>query len=119
MTTTTITVSLNTSADPPVTVNTPTLVITSTGEQTIQWVPGGSTSFTFTSLQVLTSPNPITVGPITGSLITAQDDNDTPGTFTYPYRIVVTANGVQYSTDRQGTTGDDPGDPRVENKDNE
>lgn len=118
MTTQTITVSLDTSANPPVTVNTPTLVITSTGQQTIEWVPGGSTSFAFTSLEILTTPNPITVAPITNSLITAQDNNNTPGTYTYTYRIVVTSSNVQYSTDRQSTSGDDPGNPRLENQDN-
>jgi hypothetical protein len=118
MATQTITVSLDTSANPPVTANPSDLVITSPGNQTIEWVPGGATAFTFTSLQILTDPNPITVGPITGSLVTAQDNNSTPGTYTYAYRIIVTSNGVQYSTQAQGLPGDDPGDPRVENEDN-
>lgn len=113
MSTTTITVSLDINADPPVTVNTPDLVITSTGNQTIQWVPGGSTAFTFTSLTVLTTPNPITIDPVTDTLITATDDNETSGTYTY--RISVLSNGIPYSTDYAGPAAGDPGDPHLEN----
>jgi hypothetical protein len=114
MPTTTVTVSLDISADPPVTVSTQNLIIDSTGDQTINWVPGGSTSFTFKSLEVITDPNPITVTSVTDSLVIATDDNEAPGTYTY--RIVVTSDNVQYSTDQSGVTGGDPGDPTVENK---
>jgi hypothetical protein len=117
MATTTVTVSLDTSADPPVTVSTQNLIIDSTGDQIINWVPGGSTTFTFTSLEITTIPNPITVTSVADSLVVATDDNEAPGTYTY--RIVVTSNNLQYSTDQSGATGGDPGDPSLENKEPE
>lgn len=118
MSTTIITVSLDINADPPVTVNTPDLVITSTGDQSIQWVPGGSTPFTFTALNVLTNPNPISAISVTDTLITATDDNEASGV--YKYQISVLSNGIPYSTDKiNEPTADDPGDPRIENKEPE
>ena len=96
---TTITVSLNTSANPPVTVDQPTLSV-GPGLQTITWVPAAGQNFSFTSLTGLPNP-PFSQAHVSNGSISISDNNNGPGVQNYyTYTIVVTFNGQQYSTAR-------------------
>lgn len=89
-------VSLNTSANPPVTVN-PQIHHVNQGNQTIEWKPANNQSFTFFSLSIDGNPSCFGTPNVSNGEITVTDDN--PGTDTYyPYTIVVTSSGVPYSS---------------------
>lgn len=87
-------VSLDTTADPPVTVN-PRVHNVNNGNQTIKWERANNQTFTFTSLSGLPDP-PFGTPSISDSEITITDNNTGP--VAYGYTIVVSLNGVQYST---------------------
>lgn len=87
-------VSLDTTQNPPVTVN-PRVHNVNNGNQTIKWERGSNQTFAFTSLTGLPNP-PFGTPSISASEITITDNNTTAAA--YGYTIVVTLNGVQYST---------------------
>ena len=106
-----ITVMLNTTGDPAVTCE-PKQFSANNGNQQIKWTPGGSQSFTFTSLTGLSS-TPFSGLSVTAREITVNDNDQGPGD--YPYTIWVMANGTSYSTQKTGP-GAGVGDPTVKNK---
>jgi len=87
-------VSLDTSANPPVTVN-PRVHDVNNGNQTIKWERASNQTFTFTSLTGLPNP-PFGTPSVSDSEITVTDNNTSAAA--YGYTIVVTYNGQQYST---------------------
>ena len=87
-------VSLDTTKSPPVTVN-PRVHNVNNGNQTIKWERASNQTFTFTSLSGLPNP-PFGTPNVSASEITITDNNTSPAA--YGYTIVVTLNGVQYST---------------------
>lgn len=107
-------VSLDTSANPPVTVN-PQIHNVNNGNQTIKWERANNQTFTFTSLSSLPNP-PFGQPSISDSEITITDNNQNNGPDQYyPYTIVVTQNGVQYSSAAGGITAQSTG-PTIKNK---
>jgi hypothetical protein len=91
-------VKLDTSATPPVTVI-PQRTTVNSGSQTIDWTPFATQTFSFVSLTFKTTPNPFAV-TVTTSKVTATEDNQAAGDFTYV--VVVSQNGVQYSSAATG-----------------
>ena len=90
-------VSLDTSTNPPVTVN-PQIHDVNNGNQTIKWERASNQTFTFTSLSGLPNP-PFGTPSVSSTEITVADDNQNNGPAVYyAYTIVVTLNGKQYST---------------------
>lgn len=87
-------VSLDTSANPPVTVS-PRVHDVNSGNQTINWERASNQTFTFTSLTGLPNP-PFGTPSVSDSEITVTDNNRSAAA--YGYTIVVTYNGQQYST---------------------
>ncbi|MHB8448498.1 MAG: hypothetical protein ACYC7G_06440 [Rudaea sp.] len=107
-------VSLNTNANPPVTVQ-PQIHDVNRGNQTIKWERASNQTFTFTSLSGLPNP-PFSNLSVSGSEISVVDNNQNNGPDVYyPYTIVVTLNGVQYSSAVGGITDQSTG-PTVKNK---
>lgn len=107
-------VSLNVNANPPVTCN-PQHVPVDRGNASINWVPAAQQNFTFVSLSGLPNP-PFTAPTVTNNQITVTDNNRNNGPDVYyPYTLVVTLNGVQYSTAAGGITEQSTG-PTVKNK---
>lgn len=106
----TIHVSLDTSADPPVTCS-PQNQNINRGNDPINWKPASGQSFTFSSLTGLPDP-PFTTPVICNDEITATDNN--AGTGDYPYTLTVMLNGVPYNTN--SSTGTGGGDPTIKNK---
>lgn len=111
---TTIHVSLDITADPPVTCN-PKNKNINRGNDSINWKPAANQSFTFSSLTGLPNP-PFTTPNVTDSEITVSDNNN--ATNVYAYTLTVMYNGLPYTTtsttDSPIETG--PGDPTVNNK---
>lgn len=108
-------VSLNTSANPPVTVN-PQVHDVNQGNQTVKWERANNQTFTFASLSGLPSP-PFGASPtISDSEMSITDNN--PGTDTYyAYTITVNYNGQQYSSSpSQPRITDQNSGPTVHNK---
>lgn len=110
-----IKVSLNTTSNPPVTVD-PEVENVNNGNQTITWVPAqNQPDFTFVGVAFLTQPNPF-AGPAFSSnaqQMTVSDDNSTPGTF--PYIIMVNSEGIDYcSAAASGIIGNG-GTPKIKN----
>lgn len=87
-------VSLDTTADPPVTVN-PRVHDVNSGNQTIKWERASNQTFTFTSLTGLPNP-PFGTPSVSASEITVTDNNTSAAA--YGYNITVTLNNVSYST---------------------
>lgn len=87
-------VSLDTTADPPVTVN-PRVHDVNNGNQTIKWERASNQTFTFTSLTGLPNP-PFDTPSVSASEITVTDNNT--GAAAYGYNITVTLNNVSYGT---------------------
>lgn len=87
-------VSLDTTANPPVTVN-PRVHDVNRGNQTIKWERANNQTFSFSSLSGLPNP-PFGTPSISDSEISISDDNT--GAAAYGYTIVVSYNGNQYST---------------------
>jgi hypothetical protein len=86
------------------------------GNQSITWVPFASQDFTFTSLSFANNPSCFNTPNISSGQITVQDNNQNTGSdVDYPYTIVVTSNGQQYSSATLGA-GADPGSPTIRNK---
>jgi len=108
----TIQVSLDTNASPPVTCNPKTASINQ-GNQTINWTQAQNQSFAFTSLTFANNPTCFGTPNVTSSGISVTDDNTSAGD--YPYTLVVTLNGVQYSTASSGVYGGGS-DPTIKNK---
>lgn len=104
-----ITVKLDTSGNPAVTC-TPSTFNANQGNQQVKWKPGGSTSFTFSSLAGLPDP-PFSDLNVGSTEITVQDNDQ--GAADYPYKITVMAGGVSYSTETM-TAG--ASDPMIKNK---
>lgn len=108
----TVQVSLNVNASPPVTCNPKTTSINH-GNDTIYWEQAQNQTFTFTSLSFPGNPPCFGTPDVTPSQISVTDDNEVSGD--YPYIIVVTYNNVQYSSAASGIGGN-PGDPMIKNK---
>jgi hypothetical protein len=106
----TIHVSLDTSADPPVTCS-PKHQDINRGSDPINWKPAAQQSFTFSSLTGLSDP-PFTAPVVCDDEITSTDSN--AGAGDYPYTLTVMLNGVPYNTD--SSTGTGGGDPTIKNK---
>lgn len=109
-----IQVKLDTSANPPVTL-VPTHQSVNNGNQSLIWVPFAQENFTFVSLTGLPNP-PFTNLTVTDSQITVTDNNQNNGPeVVYPYTIVVSSNGTQYSSAKAGPAAGS-GDPTINNK---
>jgi len=107
-------VSLDTSANPPVTVN-PRVNNVNGGNQTINWERASNQTFTFTSLTGLPNP-PFGTPSVSDSEITVTDNNRSAAA--YGYTIVVTYNNQQYSTvpSRPNPREQGNGGPVINNK---
>lgn len=97
-----IQVKLDTTANPPVTLI-PNHQAVNRGNQSIEWTPFANETFTFVSLTFTTTPNPFSTPTVSNSQISVTDNNSS--TADYPYVIVVSSGGVQYST-APGLTAD-------------
>lgn len=111
-----IKVSLDTNADPPVTVN-PTVENVNNGNQTITWVPAAEQpDFTFVGVAFLKDQSQfgnlaVSTSPVQMSVT---ENNDDPGQ-NYPYVIMVNLDGIDYcSVLSTGTTGNG-GTPTIHN----
>lgn len=106
-------VSLNTTATPPVTLD-PNTCPVNLGKDSVRWVQNSQSpikGFTFYSLTGL--PDPPFDTPTKNqnqTEISIGDDNTSPGE--YPYTIVVSYNGAQYSS-AASITGN--GGPTIKN----
>lgn len=92
-----IQVSLDTAADPAVTVS-PTTENVNEGNQTVEWVVAAQQpSFTFVGVAFPGTSSPFTAVTISqdGSQMSVTDNNDNSGT-DYPYVIMVNLGGVDY-----------------------
>ena len=111
----TVQVSLDIYATPPVTCN-PKNASINQGNQTINWVPAQNQNFNFTSLTFENNPTCFSTPSITNSQISVTDNNTAAAAGDYPYTIVVTAsNGQQYSSASGGISGG-TSDPTIKNK---
>lgn len=112
----TIKVSLNPTADPPVTVS-PTVENVNQGNQTITWVPAqGQPAFTFVGVAFLTGQNQFSnlansTSPVQMSVT---ENNDNSGA-DFPYVIMVNLNGVDYCSVKQDETTGNGGTPIIHN----
>jgi len=110
-----IQVSLNTSANPPVTVQ-PPIHDVNNGNQTIKWERASNQTFTFTSLSGLPNP-PFSSPSVSATEISVVDNNQNNGPAVYyPYTIVVTQNGVQYSSSPAFRITEQDTGPTIKNK---
>lgn len=107
-------VSLNPTGHPPVTVN-PQVQNVNHGNETIRWERAAQQSFTFVSLTGLPNP-PFSAPTVSDSEISVTDNNPNNGTETsYPYIIVVSANGQQYSS-AASRIAQQSGGPTIKNR---
>jgi hypothetical protein len=108
-------VSLDTSADPPVTVN-PQVHNVNQGNQTVKWERANNETFTFASLSGLSNP-PFDSPGVSDSEISITDNNTGTDAY-YAYTIVVNYNGQQYSTapSQPRLTDQNAGGPFIHNK---
>ncbi len=111
-----IKVSLDTNADPPVTVN-PTVENVNNGNQTITWVPAAEQpDFTFVGVAFLKDQSQfgklaVSTSPVQMSVT---ENNNNSGA-NYPYVIMVNLDGIDYcSVLSTGTTGNG-GTPTIHN----
>ncbi len=110
-----ITVSLNTNAKPPVTVTPPEYDVTAKGLQQITWTPAAGQAFDFVSLTMANNPSNFSAPVVTKGSISINDTNNNTGPVSpYPYTIVVSQNGANYSTATSGLGGD-KGAPTIRN----
>lgn len=109
----TVQVSLNTAASPPVTCNPKTTSINQ-GNETINWEQAQNQTFTFTSLSFPGNPACFGTPNVTASQISVTDNNNA-ASGDYPYIIVVTLNGQTYSSSAPGIAGGGS-DPMIKNK---
>ena len=103
-----ITVTLDTSAKPPVTVSPNPYDVSAGTAESLTWVPATGQTFTFKSLTFTSNPSCMGTPGVTPAQVTVQDTNGTnPGSpaVTYPYTVVVEYNGQSYSSDETGVTG--------------
>ncbi|HZV24179.1 MAG TPA: hypothetical protein VFF93_10460 [Luteimonas sp.] len=108
-------VSLDPTATPPVTVQ-PPIHSVNHGNHTVTWEPASNQQFTFKSLSFANNPSCFGTPSILDAKVTVTDDNPANGTETdYPYTIVVTSNGQDYSSGGAGP-GADPGSSIIKNK---
>jgi hypothetical protein len=108
-------VSLNPGATPPVTVQ-PPIHSVNRGNERITWVPAGNQQFAFKSLSFANNPSCFGTPTISAAQVTVQDNNQNNGTETdYPYTLVVTSNGQDYSSGGMGIDAD-PGSSLIKNK---
>jgi hypothetical protein len=107
----TIHVSLDITADPPVTCK-PKHQSMNSGNDAINWKPAANQSFTFSSLTGLPNP-PFTTPSVTDDEITVTDNNQAAGD--YPYTLTVMLNGLPYSTTASSPKGTGGGDPTIKN----
>jgi hypothetical protein len=105
----TVTVTLDITAQPPVTMTPPQLDIDS-GAETIHWTPARGSTFTFAAL-VFNDRNPFCNVVVTDTEITARDSNQAKEE--HPYNVLVKANGTYYSS-AIGITGGGNG-PTIRN----
>jgi len=101
-----IKVSLDTSLDPPVTVD-PTTEKVDHGYQTITWVPApNQPPFTFHDVQFLIKPNPFSRPTITTNPVKMTVTENNTSSADHPYIIYVKLNGTIYnSKPKKGGTG--------------
>ncbi len=115
----TIEVYLDPTKTPPVTV-VPQTKDKDKGKGTIAWKPGKQQDFTFISLTFANNPPSFGAPDIksNGKEVTVEDDNSGGGAVgDFPYTIVVSYNGKQYSS--VGVRlGADPSGPIIRNKPN-
>ncbi|MEP7044398.1 MAG: hypothetical protein ABI843_15140 [Dokdonella sp.] len=110
-----ITVTLDVNAKQPVTVNPNPFDVTSKGVSQITWAPATGQTFTFVSLSF--GPNAMSFGPpnVSKTAISVSDTNpNTSPVTSYPYTIVVSLNGVNYSSEASGVMGTG-GTPMIRN----
>jgi hypothetical protein len=93
-----IQVRLDVNANPPVTVQ-PQKMAVNRGNQIVTWVPAAQQKFKFVSLTGLPTP-PFSKLSVQDGQITVTNDNRAVGE--YPYTIVVSLDGKQYSTAPSG-----------------
>ncbi len=115
----TIEVYLDTTKTPPVTV-VPPVKEKNKGKDTITWKPGKGQDFSFVS--VIFANNPPGFGPgalkSNGKEVTVEDDNSGGATVgDFPYTVVVSYQGQEYSSATPGPGGEDS-DPTIRNKPN-
>ena len=106
-----ITVTLNTASKPPVTVSPNPFDVASKGPQSLTWVPATGQTFEFVSLTFTNNPSVFSTPGVAKAVISVTDTNNNIGTATsYPYTIVVSLNGVNYSSAATGieATGGTP-----------
>ena len=107
-----ILVTLNTKATPPVTVSPTPYEIMTKGSSQITWSPAANQNFTFVSVTFAPSASHSFGAPTnTGAAVYINDDNSNNGTPTdYPYTVIVSQNGMNYSSDPPGpaATGGKP-----------
>jgi hypothetical protein len=108
----TVYVSLDTDENPPVTCR-PESVDVDPGNEMINWVLGENQTFTFFNLSFAGNPSCMQGLCVEADSISVTDENDTGGV--YPYTVVVTLNGVQYSS-AKSRIGGGGGAPSIHNK---
>jgi len=110
-----IQVTLTPGANPPVTVQ-PPIHDVNNGNQTIKWERASNQTFTFTSLSGLPNP-PFSSPSVSATEISVVDNNQNNGPAVYyPYTIVVTQNGVQYSSSPAFRITEQDTGPTIKNK---
>ncbi|MFI4969031.1 MAG: hypothetical protein ACHP7D_02415 [Lysobacterales bacterium] len=110
-----ITVTLNTANKPPVTVSPNPFDVASKGLQSLTWVPATGQTFEFVSLTFSNNPSAFSVPSVAKAAISVNDTNNNIGASTsYPYTIVVSLNGVNYSSAATGIGGTG-GTPTIRN----
>jgi len=110
-----IQVTLTPGANPPVTVQ-PQIHDVNNGNQTIKWERASRQTFNFTSLSGLPNP-PFSSPSVSATEITVTDNNQNNGPdIYYPYTIVVTQDGVQYSSSATFKITEQDSGPTIKNK---
>ena len=113
-----ITVTLDTSAKPPVTVSPNPYDVSAGTAESLTWVPATGQTFTFKSLTFTSNPSCMGQPSVTPAQVTVQDTNGTnPGSpaISYPYTVVVENAGISYSSAASGVTGT-PTNPNIRNR---
>ena len=101
-----IIVTLNTAAKPPVTVSPNPYDVTSKGLSEITWAPASGQTFKFVSLTPANNPSVFSAPTVTDGAIYMNDTNNNAGpAIGYQYTIVVSLNGVNYSSATTGIGG--------------
>ncbi|MGA8278726.1 MAG: hypothetical protein WB784_11105 [Rhodanobacteraceae bacterium] len=102
-----ITVTLNTSLKPPVMVTPSPFEVTKKGLSEIAWAPAKGQTFKFESLTFADNPGVFSGKKVTDGAISINDNNETVGgEINYPYTIVVSLDGVNYSSATAEPGGD-------------